>query len=56
LGAQIAGAAGKRLKPEQYNTIFALDPAGPKFRHRSPEFRIDPTDAKYVESMHTSGK
>ncbi|KAM8717665.1 hypothetical protein ACLKA7_004373 [Drosophila subpalustris] len=55
LGAQIAGSAGKRLKPEQYNTIFALDPAGPKFRHRSPEFRIDPSDAKYVESMHTSG-
>ncbi|EDW63711.1 phospholipase A1 [Drosophila virilis] len=55
LGAQIAGAAGKRLKPEQYNTIFALDPAGPKFRHRSAQFRIDPSDAKYVESMHTSG-
>ncbi|BFF93177.1 phospholipase A1 2 [Drosophila madeirensis] len=54
LGAQIAGAAGKRLKPDQVNTIFALDPAGPKFRHRSAEFRIDPTDAKYVESMHTS--
>ncbi|XP_068154425.1 phospholipase A1 [Drosophila tropicalis] len=55
LGAQIAGAAGKRLHPEQYNTIFALDPAGPKFRHRSTEFRIDATDAKYVESIHTSG-
>ncbi|XP_030377233.1 phospholipase A1 2 [Scaptodrosophila lebanonensis] len=55
LGAQIAGAAGKRLKPEQYNTIFALDPAGPKFRQKGAEFRIDPTDAKYVESMHTSG-
>jgi len=54
LGAQIAGSAGKRLKPDQVNTIFALDPAGPKFRHRSAEFRIDPTDAKFVESMHTS--
>ncbi|XP_037960661.1 phospholipase A1 [Teleopsis dalmanni] len=54
LGAQIAGAAGKRLKPAQYNTIFALDPAGPKFRKRSIECRIDPTDAKYVESMQTS--
>ncbi|XP_017050446.1 phospholipase A1 [Drosophila ficusphila] len=54
LGAQIAGSAGKRLKPSQVNTIFALDPAGPKFRHRSAEFRIDPTDAKFVESMHTS--
>ncbi|KAH8412117.1 hypothetical protein KR222_011879, partial [Zaprionus bogoriensis] len=55
LGAQIAGSAGKRLKPERYNTIFALDPAGPTFRHRSAEFRIDPSDARYVESMHTSG-
>ncbi|KAH8244686.1 hypothetical protein KR032_004733, partial [Drosophila birchii] len=54
LGAQIAGSAGKRLSPDKINTIFALDPAGPKFRHRSAEFRIDPTDAKYVESMHTS--
>lgn len=55
LGAQIAGSAGKFLKPERYNTIFALDPAGPTFRHRSTEFRIDPSDARYVESMHTSG-
>lgn len=54
LGAQIAGSAGKRLKPVKVNTIFALDPAGPKFRHRGTEFRIDPSDAKYVESMHTS--
>ncbi|KRJ98775.1 phospholipase A1 [Drosophila yakuba] len=54
LGAQIAGSAGKRLKPNQVNTIFALDPAGPKFRHRGTEFRIDPSDAKFVESMHTS--
>ncbi|XP_067624474.1 phospholipase A1 VesT1.02-like isoform X2 [Eurosta solidaginis] len=55
LGAQIAGAAGKLIKPERYNTIFALDPAGPKFRDRSADFRIDPTDAKYVESIQTSG-
>ncbi|XP_004521939.1 phospholipase A1 2 [Ceratitis capitata] len=55
LGAQIAGAAGKLIKPARYNTIFALDPAGPKFRHRSVEFRIDPSDAKYVESIQTSG-
>ncbi|KAH8410297.1 hypothetical protein KR009_010782, partial [Drosophila setifemur] len=54
LGAQIAGSAGKRLHPDQVNTIFALDPAGPKFRRRTIEFRIDSTDAKYVESMQTS--
>ncbi|XP_065356581.1 phospholipase A1 2-like [Calliphora vicina] len=54
LGAQIAGAAGKRSWPNRYNTIFALDPAGPKFRKKSTDFRIDPTDAKYVESIQTS--
>ncbi|XP_073822216.1 phospholipase A1-like [Musca autumnalis] len=54
LGAQIAGAAGKKSWPHRYNTIFALDPAGPKFRRRSTEFRINPTDAKYVESIQTS--
>nr|ABC48945.1 yolk protein 3 [Glossina morsitans morsitans] len=54
LGAQIAGAAGKRLQPHRYNTIFALDPAGPKFRRRTINFRIDPTDANYVETIQTS--
>ncbi|XP_055838374.1 phospholipase A1-like [Episyrphus balteatus] len=54
LGAQIAGSAGKRLKPDQFNTIFALDPAGPAFREKDLECRIDPTDAKYVESIQTS--
>ncbi|XP_055917401.1 phospholipase A1-like [Eupeodes corollae] len=54
LGAQIAGSAGKRLKPGQFNTIFALDPAGPAFREKDLECRIDPTDAKYVESIQTS--
>ena len=54
LGAQIAGAAGKRIRPQRYNTIFALDPAGPKFRKKSTDFRIDPSDAKYVESIQTS--
>lgn len=54
LGAQIAGAAGKRVRPYRYNTIFALDPAGPRFRQRTADFRIDPTDAKYVESIQTS--
>ncbi|XP_075152347.1 phospholipase A1-like [Haematobia irritans] len=55
LGAQIAGAAGKYSWPNCYNTIFALDPAGPKFRRRSNEFRIDASDALYVESIQTSG-
>ncbi|XP_036329916.1 phospholipase A1-like [Rhagoletis pomonella] len=51
----IGHSLGAQIKPARYNTIFALDPAGPKFRHRSAEFRIDPADAKYVESIQTSG-
>lgn len=54
LGAQIAGSAGKQIQPFRFNTIFALDPAGPKFRNRSDEFRLDASDADYVESIQTS--
>ncbi|XP_055838370.1 phospholipase A1-like [Episyrphus balteatus] len=54
LGAQIAGSAGKQIRPAQFNTIFALDPAGPAFRFKGMDCRIDPTDAKYVESIQTS--
>ncbi|XP_001993405.3 phospholipase A1 isoform X2 [Drosophila grimshawi] len=54
LGAQIAGSAGKQIRPFRFNTIFALDPAGPKFREQTDECRIDASDATYVESIHTS--
>jgi len=41
LGAQIAGSAGKQIKPHRFNTIYALDPAGPQFREKSDgEFRM----------------
>ncbi|EDW64482.2 phospholipase A1 isoform X1 [Drosophila virilis] len=54
LGAQIAGSAGKQIRPFRFNTIYALDPAGPKFREQSDEYRIDASDAHYVESIQTS--
>ncbi|XP_046809017.1 probable phospholipase A1 magnifin [Lucilia cuprina] len=54
LGAQIAGSAGKQVAPFRFNTIFALDPAGPKFRNRSSDLRLDASDADYVESIQTS--
>jgi len=54
LGAQIAGSAGKQIKPHRFNTIYALDPAGPQFREKSDEYRIDASDASYVESIQTS--
>ncbi|XP_062141977.1 phospholipase A1 [Drosophila sulfurigaster albostrigata] len=54
LGAQIAGSAGKQIKPYRFNTIYALDPAGPAFRDQSDEYRVDASDAHYVESIQTS--
>lgn len=54
LGAQIAGSAGKQVHPFRFHTIFALDPAGPKFRDISDDKRLDPSDAEYVESIQTS--
>ncbi|XP_055915930.1 phospholipase A1-like [Eupeodes corollae] len=54
LGAQVAGSAGKNLHPDKFNTIFALDPAGPSFKEKGIEGRLDSSDAKYVESIQTS--
>lgn len=36
--------------------IYALDPAGPKFTKKElkpPKERLDPTDAKFVQVIHT---
>lgn len=31
----------------------ALDPAGPQFTGTPPEDRLDPTDAQFVDVLHT---
>lgn len=54
LGAHIAGIVGKNLTCGRLETIFGLDPAGPMFFVFQPESRLDVTDAKYVEVIHTS--
>jgi len=33
--------------------IAGLDPAGPHFGNWNPALRLDPTDAKYVDVIHT---
>ncbi|XP_034103812.1 pancreatic triacylglycerol lipase [Drosophila albomicans] len=57
LGAHAAGYAGAVLlgKVEQ---IIGLDPAGPLFTLPaavSPKYRLDETDAQFVQVLHTSG-
>nr|XP_058961752.1 pancreatic triacylglycerol lipase-like [Pocillopora verrucosa] len=57
LGAQAAGYAGTYLKDEASMTlgrITGLDPAGPLFTDvGDARFRLDPSDAKYVDVILT---
>ncbi|OWF43643.1 Inactive pancreatic lipase-related protein 1 [Mizuhopecten yessoensis] len=51
LGAQTAGYIGNRIPG--LGRITGLDPAGPLFEDYAPEVRLDPTDALYVDVIHT---
>lgn len=56
LGGQIAGLTGKRLieKDHKLPIIVALDPAQPSFKYNKESERLAPTDANYVEVIHTN--
>jgi len=51
LGAHIAGYAGMRL--DGLGRITGMDPAGPYFEDTDPEVRLDPTDATFVDNIHS---
>uniref|UniRef100_A0A131YIZ1 Triacylglycerol lipase n=1 Tax=Rhipicephalus appendiculatus TaxID=34631 RepID=A0A131YIZ1_RHIAP len=53
LGAHVAGYAGERLPG--LGRITGLDPADPYFQHMPREVRLDPTDARLVDVLHTDG-
>ncbi|XP_071118627.1 inactive pancreatic lipase-related protein 1-like [Haliotis cracherodii] len=53
LGAHISGYAGHRLPGT--GRITGLDPAEPNFQGLSPMVRLDPTDADFVDVIHTDG-
>ncbi|XP_022170472.1 inactive pancreatic lipase-related protein 1-like isoform X2 [Myzus persicae] len=52
MGAHIAGHVGKNL-PGLYR-ISGLDPAKPMYEKSGPDDRLDMTDAKFVDVMHTN--
>ncbi|XP_077597335.1 lipase member H [Stigmatopora nigra] len=52
LGAHISGFVGANLNGT-IGRITALDPAGPQFTGAPPEDRLDPTDAQFVDALHT---
>lgn len=55
MGAQISGFAGAHLNGK-VQMIIGLDPAGPSFTKltlRSESERLDPSDARFVQVLHT---
>lgn len=56
LGGQVAGIAGGHTGGK-LGTIYALDPAGPMFTQpmvMRESFRLDPSDAQFVQAIYTT--
>jgi len=51
LGSHISGYAGEQIKG--LGRISGMDPAGPYFTGTLPMVRLDPTDAVFVDALHT---
>ena len=56
LGAQIAGYAGERIQKltnRKIGRISGLDPASPLFEDMPTFVRLDPSDAIFVDVIHS---
>eukprot|EP00794_Sanderia_malayensis_P008107 gene8107-8976_t len=58
LGAQIAGYAGRYLSGNNHKIarITGLDAAGPYFEYEHTDVRLDPSDAEFVDAIHTDSR
>merc|ERR1712079_173739 len=59
LGSHIAGYAGEhveKLTGKKIGRITGMDPAEPLFESTPPFVRLDPTDAEFVDVIHTDAK
>ncbi|KAK7504091.1 hypothetical protein BaRGS_00004823, partial [Batillaria attramentaria] len=56
LGAQIAGYIGSEISEIGRISGKCLDPAGPGFDTTPPEVRLDPSDAIFVDVIHTNAR
>ncbi|XP_049868072.1 pancreatic triacylglycerol lipase-like [Pectinophora gossypiella] len=54
LGGQIVGFIANYLKSGQFERITALDPAMPLFVTASLDKKVDASDAKFVDVLHTN--
>jgi len=56
LGGQIAGYAGQHLRMmnQPLARITGLDPAGPLYEALDAELRLDPSDADFVDVIHSN--
>ena len=43
-----------KVSLNSFISVSGLDPAAPYYTDRDPEVRLDPTDAKYVDVIHTN--
>ncbi|XP_054263225.1 pancreatic triacylglycerol lipase-like [Macrosteles quadrilineatus] len=55
LGGQVCNHVANTLGKHKLPRITGLDPAGPDFTLREEEERLDPSDARFVDVIHTNG-